>query len=98
MGLSGKDCKSPHIEYINTSMQEDRNIITVQIANPRLQDGQVALGLVLEHGIGPNRHFRDTTRSIVVIWVKVFQKELMVEIFSKTVVRAIGKVFRMKFC
>ena len=34
----------------------------------------------------------DTTRSIAVIWVKFFQTELMIETYSKSVVRAIGKV------
>ena len=41
--------------------------------------------------------YRDTTRSTVVIWVKKNQNELMVEIYSKGLVRAIGKVLRMKF-
>ena len=36
-------------------------------------------------------------RSIVVIWFKVFQTELMVEIYSKSLVRAIGKVLLIKF-
>ena len=36
------------------------------------------------------------SRSIVVIQVKNFLNELMVEIFSKSLVRAIGKVLRMK--
>ena len=31
------------------------------------------------------------------IWVKIFQTEVMVEIFSKSLVRAIGKVLPMKF-
>ena len=39
---------------------------------------------------------RDITRSTVVIWVKHFHIEFMVEIYSKSVVRAIGKVFCMK--
>ena len=39
----------------------------------------------------------DPTRSIVVIWVKNFQTEIMVEIYSKRLVRAIGKVLHMKF-
>ena len=39
----------------------------------------------------------DPTRSIVVIWVKFFQTELMVEICSKSLVRAIGKVLIIKF-
>ena len=38
-----------------------------------------------------------TTRSIVVIWVKHVQTELMSEIYSKSPVRAIGKVLLMKF-
>ena len=32
----------------------------------------------------------------MVIWVKNLQTELMVEIYSKSLVRAIGKVFLMK--
>ena len=32
----------------------------------------------------------------MVIWVKILQTELMVEIYSKSLVRAIGKVFLMK--
>ena len=39
----------------------------------------------------------DPTRSIVVIWVKYLQTELMVEIYSKSLVRAIGKVLLVKF-
>ena len=39
---------------------------------------------------------REPTRSIVVISVKHFQTELMVEISSKILVRAIGKVLLMK--
>ena len=39
---------------------------------------------------------RDITCRTVVIWVKHFQIEFMVEIYSKSVVRAIGKVFCMK--
>ena len=35
-------------------------------------------------------------RSIVVIWIKKLQTELMVEIYSKSLVRAIGKIFHMK--
>ena len=31
------------------------------------------------------------------IWVKIFQTELMVEIYSKSLVIAIGKVLLMKF-
>ena len=38
----------------------------------------------------------DTTGSIVVIWVKTLQNELMVEIYSKSLVIAIGKVLLMK--
>ena len=34
---------------------------------------------------------------IVVIWIKVFQTELMVKMYSKSLVRAIGKVLLMKF-
>ena len=39
---------------------------------------------------------RDTTRSTVVIWVKNKSNVLMVEIYSKSLPRAIGKVLRMK--
>ena len=39
---------------------------------------------------------REPTRSIVVIWVKIVQTELMVEICFKSLVRAIGKVLLMK--
>ena len=41
--------------------------------------------------------FHDTTHSTVVIWVNFFQTELMFEIYSKGLVRAIGKVLLMKF-
>ena len=37
-------------------------------------------------------HLREPTGSIVVIWVNIFQTELMVEIYSKNLIRAIGKV------
>ena len=40
---------------------------------------------------------RDTTSSIVVIWVKILQTELVIEIYSKSQVRAIGKVLLVKF-
>ena len=40
---------------------------------------------------------RDTARSTVVIWVNIFETELMVEIYSKSLVRTIGKVLRMTF-
>ena len=40
---------------------------------------------------------RDITCSIVVIRVNIFQNELMVEIYSKSLIRAIGKVLLMKF-
>ena len=39
---------------------------------------------------------REPTRSIVVIWVNNLQTELMVEIYSKSLVRAMGKIFHMK--
>ena len=42
-------------------------------------------------------HERDTTRRIVVIQVNIFQNELMVEIYSKSLVRATGKVLLIKF-
>ena len=38
----------------------------------------------------------DTTRSIVVIWVNIFRNELTVEIYSKSLVIAIGEVLPMK--
>ena len=37
------------------------------------------------------------TCSIVVIWVELFQNELMVEIYSTSLVGAISKVLLMKF-
>ena len=42
------------------------------------------------------QHYSEPTRSIVVIWVNKFQTELMVEIYFKSLVRAIGKVLLMK--
>ena len=39
---------------------------------------------------------RDTTHSIVVIQVKMFQNEYTVEMYSKNLVRAIGRVLLMK--
>ena len=33
----------------------------------------------------------------MVIWVRIVQTELMVEIYSKSLVRAIGKVLLMRF-
>ena len=36
-------------------------------------------------------------RSTVFIQVKIYQNELMVEIYSKSLLRAIGKVLLMKF-
>ena len=44
-----------------------------------------------------NTAYREPTRSIEVIWVHFFQTELMVEIYSKSLVRAIGKLLLMKF-
>ena len=38
---------------------------------------------------------REPTRILMVIWVKNLQTELMVEIYFKSLVRAIGKVFLM---
>ena len=38
----------------------------------------------------------ETTHSTVVIWVKNFQNELMIEIYSKSLVRAIFKVLLIK--
>ena len=39
----------------------------------------------------------EPTRSIVVTWVNLNQIEVMVEIYSKSLVRAIGKVLLIKF-
>ena len=39
----------------------------------------------------------DPTCSIMVIWVNIFQTELVAEIYSMSLVRAIGKVLLMKF-
>ena len=51
----------------------------------------------LQHVIIPVlMNARDTTCSIVVIRVKFFQNELMVEIYSKRLVRGIGKVLLTK--
>ena len=51
-----------------------------------------------EFSIGHNSYSQsDPTRSIVVIWVNNFQTELMVEIYSKSLVRAIGKVSLVTF-
>ena len=41
--------------------------------------------------------YRDTTRSTVVIQAKNVQNELMVEIYSKSLFRAIGKVIHIRF-
>ena len=43
------------------------------------------------------QHESDPTRSIVVIWVQISQTEIMVEIYSKSLVRAIGIILLMKF-
>ena len=43
------------------------------------------------------KHKSDPTRSIVVIRVNFFQTELMVEICSKSLVRAIGKILLIIF-
>ena len=53
--------------------------------------------LCMNHSISPDCTQSNTTRSIVVIWVKFFQTELMVESYSKSLVRAIGKVLLVKF-
>ena len=39
-----------------------------------------------------NNHLNDPTRSKVVIWVKRIQTELTVKIWSKSLVRVMGKV------
>ena len=39
----------------------------------------------------------DPTRSLVVMWVNFLKTELMVEICSKSLVRAIGKVLLIQF-
>ena len=41
--------------------------------------------------------YSEPTRSIVIIQVKTFKTELMVDIYSKSLVRAIGIVLLMKF-
>ena len=40
---------------------------------------------------------RDQTHSIVAIQDNIFQNEIMVEIYSKSLVRDIGKVLLMRF-
>ena len=45
----------------------------------------------------PSRFESEPTCSIVVICIQDFQIGLMVEIYSKSLVRAIGKVLLMKF-
>ena len=40
---------------------------------------------------------KGTPRSIVVIWAHISLNELMVEIYSKSLVRAFGKVLCMQF-
>ena len=42
-----------------------------------------------------NHFSSNTTHSTEVIWVETFQNEVMVEICSKSLVRAIGKLLRM---
>ena len=41
-------------------------------------------------------HKREPTSILMVIWVKNVQIECMVEIYSRSLVRAIGKVLLMK--
>ena len=41
--------------------------------------------------------YKNPARSIVIIWVKFVQTDLMVEIYSKSLVRSIGKVLLMEF-
>ena len=43
-----------------------------------------------------NNYQSDPTRSIVVIWVINFRTDLILEICSKRLIRAIGKVLLMK--
>ena len=40
---------------------------------------------------------REPTHSIVVVWVTNFQSELMIKIYSKSLVRATGKVLLIKW-
>ena len=40
---------------------------------------------------------RDTMSDIMVNWVNIFQTDFMAEIYSKSPVRAFGKVLRMNF-
>ena len=47
--------------------------------------------------LGRQRGLLDPTCSIVVIWVNIFQTELMVKICAKSLVRAIDKVLLIKF-
>ena len=50
---------------------------------------------------GRPRHFTDTLEGHNThhrfIWVNIFQNEIMVEFFSKSLVRAIGKVLHIEF-
>ena len=59
----------------------------------------VALGSIASLTLPPLcflYYLREPTHIIVVIWVQNVQTELMVEIYSKSLVRAIGKVLLMK--
>ena len=40
---------------------------------------------------------RDTMSDIMVNWVNIFQTDFMAEIYSKSPVRAFGKVLRVNF-
>ena len=46
---------------------------------------------------GEVRILKGHNKQLVVIWVRFFQNELMVDIYSKSLVAAIGKVLLMKF-
>ena len=57
--------------------------------------GSNANGFALQWNIGLS--YRDTTWSTVAIRVNIFQNELLVKIYSKSLVVAIGKVLCMEF-
>ena len=56
-----------------------------------------AIDLLIALSSGRRQCSREPTHIIVVIWVIFFQTELVAENYSKSPVRAIGKVLLMKF-
>ena len=52
---------------------------------------------LLSYAIGRTFHVREIVEIKKKIWVSFFLTELMVAIYSKGLVRAIGKVLLMKF-